>query len=573
VRLAKVQLLSEDTSGIASASAQFAPDESAANAFDGLTGTKWFNDSAGSNGWLQFKFGGGAAWALSEYGLTSANDVPERDPSAWQFQASNDGTNWTNLDKRTNQTFATRLQSRAYAIANTTPYRIYRLNITKNRSGDSLQLAELDLGPGLAPATAPVTPNTVASPAMKYLTPAEDALSGAFSPTALSGDTIAWGQGKCIWSMNLNVNDPNLLLDLRKGAPSNSTLRSFSYSAETGHFLLRCAQNGRDSFWYFDPNDPASGVRQLRTREPVQDAVWLKGGNKDAWVGREGAFLVSARDANSIPVRIVSFARVDAFNVAPDGGRLFMFGAPGNEPAAGLWRYDLASSELKAVAPYADYPSAYAKPMSHTSGSVRLPGRNLNYDIFPPPNVDHRLGHKYPLVIGNTVFGIAVNGAHGRLWIPAIASCGAYVVVVNRADWWRGIEQWGENVTAVCDQVEHDLPIDRNRVFLFGASAETEHMSKFMTNSPAFWKGAIFLNPTQLPDFSKSPLFQNRPKILISAGTQEHEEARLKKYQQDALNCGVLVDFELSAGEGHHFIGNAGQLERATAMRRFIFDE
>ena len=109
--------------------------------------------------------------------------------------------------------------------------------------------------------------------------------------------------------------------------------------------------------------------------------------------------------------------------------------------------------------------------------------------------------------------------------------------------------------------------------FLFGASAETEHISKFMTNSPGLWKGAIFLNPTQLPDFSKSPLFQNRPKILISAGGQEHEEARFKKYQMDSLNCGVLVEYDLSAGEGHHFVGNAGQLERATAMRRFIFDE
>jgi predicted esterase len=119
----------------------------------------------------------------------------------------------------------------------------------------------------------------------------------------------------------------------------------------------------------------------------------------------------------------------------------------------------------------------------------------------------------------------------------------------------------------------HDPGIDTRRVYLFGASAETRYLSECVTQSPGLWKGIILLNPTQLPDFSKSPPFQSRPKILISAGGEEHEADRLKKYQADALNWGVLVDYVIHPGEPHHLVGNAGELERTKAMMHFVFEE
>lgn len=72
--------------------------EDVTKAFDGVTGTKWFGSSIPPPDWLQYQFGGGAAWQVSRYDLTSANDAPGRDPKDWQFQASNDGTNWLALD-------------------------------------------------------------------------------------------------------------------------------------------------------------------------------------------------------------------------------------------------------------------------------------------------------------------------------------------------------------------------------------------------------------------------------------------------------------------------------------------
>jgi hypothetical protein len=131
------------TATIASASADNPPNETAAMAFDGSTGTKWFNAGGGNTGWLQFYFGGPLKTVV-RYDLSSANDVPGRDPKNWQFQGSPNGTSWTTLDTRTNETFASRFQTKQYSITNFTPYAYYRLNITANNGDASgIQLSEM----------------------------------------------------------------------------------------------------------------------------------------------------------------------------------------------------------------------------------------------------------------------------------------------------------------------------------------------------------------------------------------------------------------------------------------------
>lgn len=138
-------LVNRATGGIATASKEKVT-EPASNAFDGSTATKWFNENDGPTGWLQYDFGSGKAWTVVRYDLSSANDVPSRDPKNWQFQGSNNATTWITLDTRTNEIFPSRYLTKQYATANNTAYRYYRLNITAN-NGDSqsIQLAELTL--------------------------------------------------------------------------------------------------------------------------------------------------------------------------------------------------------------------------------------------------------------------------------------------------------------------------------------------------------------------------------------------------------------------------------------------
>ena len=134
------------TGGTASASLENAPSESAAQAFDGTTATKWFTgSSAGSTGWLQYNFGPGKKWVVTRYDLSSANDEPTRDPRDWQFQGSNDGTNWTTLDTRSGQSWASRLLTKQYSVSAPGPYQYYRLNITANNGAGDIQLSEMAL--------------------------------------------------------------------------------------------------------------------------------------------------------------------------------------------------------------------------------------------------------------------------------------------------------------------------------------------------------------------------------------------------------------------------------------------
>jgi hypothetical protein len=134
------------TGGTATASTGNPPSEGAPQAFDGTTGTKWYTPTT-APGWLQYNLGAGHATVVTRYNVSSANDVPQRDPTNWQFQGSNDGTTWTTLDTETGQVFANRYQTNQYSFFNATAFQYYRLYITANAggSGYGIQLSELSL--------------------------------------------------------------------------------------------------------------------------------------------------------------------------------------------------------------------------------------------------------------------------------------------------------------------------------------------------------------------------------------------------------------------------------------------
>jgi hypothetical protein len=97
---------------------------------------------------------------LNAYSLTSANDVPDRDPKDWVFQGSNDGQNWVTLDTRSNELFeklqlenpnnssspmvmkSARFFTKIYSFKNNTSYLYYRLHVKAVKGGTLFQLAE-----------------------------------------------------------------------------------------------------------------------------------------------------------------------------------------------------------------------------------------------------------------------------------------------------------------------------------------------------------------------------------------------------------------------------------------------
>ncbi|MFD0522251.1 discoidin domain-containing protein [Paractinoplanes durhamensis] len=129
------------TGGTLTASGENAPNEARAAAADDTSLTKWltFTNTA------TLEYALPATAAVQQYTLTSANDVPGRDPQSWTLQGSTNGTTWTTLDTRTGIDFSDRRQTRAFVIPNSTAYARYRLQITANHGAAETQLAEWEL--------------------------------------------------------------------------------------------------------------------------------------------------------------------------------------------------------------------------------------------------------------------------------------------------------------------------------------------------------------------------------------------------------------------------------------------
>jgi hypothetical protein len=114
-------------------------------AFDNYTSTKWYNYNVSGNIWIQYQFCNGASYIINSYTLTSANDMPLRDPKTVSISGSNDGVNFTLLDTKTNITFSSRFQKQTFSFTNTKAYQYYRLDMAANPGNDGLQVSEIEL--------------------------------------------------------------------------------------------------------------------------------------------------------------------------------------------------------------------------------------------------------------------------------------------------------------------------------------------------------------------------------------------------------------------------------------------
>jgi hypothetical protein len=125
------------------------PNETKERAFDGYVGTKWLDFTApngtGNFSWIQYVYPTNDSRIVVQYSITSANDVPGRDPKDWHFYGVDGSNNLTLLDTRTNQSFPSRFQTLTFPIDNTNAYRGYRLEITRipDPTAGCVQLSEL----------------------------------------------------------------------------------------------------------------------------------------------------------------------------------------------------------------------------------------------------------------------------------------------------------------------------------------------------------------------------------------------------------------------------------------------
>ncbi|BDS06980.1 hypothetical protein NT6N_20200 [Oceaniferula spumae] len=79
----------------------FTPAEGVQSSHDNNPKTKWCFEPKGKE--IIWQVTTSKPTNVTEYTLTSAGDVPARFPSAWKLEASNNGKDWTTIDKKINQ--------------------------------------------------------------------------------------------------------------------------------------------------------------------------------------------------------------------------------------------------------------------------------------------------------------------------------------------------------------------------------------------------------------------------------------------------------------------------------------
>ncbi|GAQ59821.1 glycosyl hydrolase family 95 catalytic domain-containing protein [Streptomyces scabiei] len=120
------------------------PSEGVDKTYDGATATKWCIDRPGAKVRWQVELPDPVA--VASYRLTSANDVPQRDPQEWTFSGSADGDTWTPLDRRTlDAPFENRFQTKEFTCADSAAYRFYRFDFVPKAGVSHFQVSEIGL--------------------------------------------------------------------------------------------------------------------------------------------------------------------------------------------------------------------------------------------------------------------------------------------------------------------------------------------------------------------------------------------------------------------------------------------
>lgn len=117
--------------------------EIADNLLDDNAGSKYLTTS---NRPFNIDFEMNEPTTIRVYSITSANDAPERDPKSWTLYGSTNGSEWVQLDKQENVTFADRYTRNTYEIENETAYTYYRVTVEANGSGNMTQIGDITFG-------------------------------------------------------------------------------------------------------------------------------------------------------------------------------------------------------------------------------------------------------------------------------------------------------------------------------------------------------------------------------------------------------------------------------------------
>jgi hypothetical protein len=386
---------------------------------------------------------------------------------------------------------------------------------------------------------------------------------------ALSSRAVAWREGQTIRMYRLDDTEPTSIWQ-----PSGKqTLVDCSYSSASRTLLLNCGENERGGdLLRFQPEQPA--MRQAIVGKPwetVFKVSWIdqeKGFAylaarriprhlNDAWTPYKSKTLFVQAGDSPAPVQVLG--KEEVIDYTASGNRIYVVGSMTNEPSA-IWEYAVETGGLRRIVagapPFQRAQTADVRVITTTNDA----GQRLRYHVWPP--VGTASGRKYPLIIGHTPYR----------WLPeavVAANSQCFFVSAHRAEWSDDVDGWAEEVLATYADLLRRFPIDTNRVFLFGTSAETSALSGLLAARPELWKGAILQGPGALPRLSEVKI----SRLLIIAGEQERgARKRLAAYQNEAARYAIPVTVAFREGP-HVWTATSTAREHAVHLAQFLTHE
>jgi hypothetical protein len=386
--------------------------------------------------------------------------------------------------------------------------------------------------------------------------------------TALSTNTIAWREGGQIVSLNLASKTIAVLFE-----PRGQRLKQFAYAAKTSQILVTCSENGQNSLWRLTPGREALEDTNFVTAANVDVNTWLDESDGYAYFNEEKQLLVRA-NGSSEPVKVLEHGRVSSFACTPDGKRLIIIGTSSNEPASGIWEYDITADKVRCLAPAAQ--EGFQDLVAGIEPEHRLVqvqgGHWWTLYIYKPiPFNRHR---SYPLVVANT----PLAGAQPYIaqYALAVQNAGGYFAILDRRDWSDGSgtqDAWAANEEVVVNALELDPTVDRSRIFLISNCVESRWLGIFAAKYRGCCKGMFMLIANELPEAASLTTGKYPPEIFDSAcDVWEGGGDRLKKYRETAAQYGVRMDYVIAPDTMHDFVSQQSQRSRIRSLLHFVFD-
>jgi hypothetical protein len=375
--------------------------------------------------------------------------------------------------------------------------------------------------------------------------------------TATSASSVAWAASGKILEFYLSSGTSKTIWE----SPTNQ-LMDFTYSRETGEFILNCLDADGQGQYFIRFHSPATwqtnaNMVSLPEYENKRPVVWDKDSPAYAYLADEDfdTFYIKT-NADSKPIRLTWHGE-GTENYLLNKNYFYVTGNLTNKP--GIWRYDMASKSLENILSVRDQPFQYAKNPYPTTGMVtNAAGERKGYFLWQPAGIVP--GRKYPLILTQTT-------PDWKLYAPVAANAGYYFAVAGRITWLdQSLQNWSSDVMNIREDLAKNPNIDTNQIFLFGISAETGYLSQLLADKPNLWKGVILPDPGGTPDLESL----RGKQIFIITGKKAGNVEDLIKYQDEAFAAGIPLKLIFQEDERHTLTKFNSVRSRAEQLTEFL---